>query len=118
MKNLMYLAVFALLLSNCANDSEDDLIDQPNNSTEVTYTLHVKSIIDTNCVSCHSNPPVNGANTALVTYNNVKSGVENNNLISKIQGNGPGALMPLGGPMLPQNLIDLIIQWEADGFIE
>ena len=48
----------------------------------------------------------------------MKNGVENNDLISRISGNGPGPLMPLGGLSLPQNFIDLIIQWEADGLLE
>ena len=26
--------------------------------------------------------------------------------------------MPFGGPRLPQNTIDIIIQWEADGLLE
>jgi len=102
----------------CTYSSENDLIDTTPIAIVVTYNTHIKEIIDNNCISCHANPPINGANSSLLTIIDVKNGVENNNLISKILGNGPGALMPQGGPSLPQNLIDLIIQWETDGFIE
>lgn len=103
---------------SCTNSSEDDLIDSNALPNTVTYNDNVKSIIDNNCIQCHSNPAINGASVPLLTYNNVKSAVQNNNLISKINGIGPGGLMPFGGPKLPQSLIDLVIKWETDGFIE
>jgi len=102
----------------CSYSSEDDLIDTSTEPIVITYNAHIKSIIDNNCISCHSNPPINSANSSLLTYLDVKNSIETTNLISKISGNGPGALMPLGGPSLPQNLIELIIQWEVEGFIE
>ncbi len=105
-------------LLGCSYSSENDLIDVSPIPTIVTYNTHIKSIIDNNCIVCHTNPPINNASTSLLTYTDVKNRVENNNLISKILGNGPGALMPQGGPSLPQNLIDLIIQWETDGLLE
>ena len=119
MKKIFILNVItAILILGCTNASEDDLIDTQPLPTLVTYNVDVKPIIDNNCLNCHISPAINGASIPLLIYNNVKSGVENNNLISKISGNGPGGLMPFGGPMLPQNLIDTIIQWEADGLLE
>jgi hypothetical protein len=111
-------ALFVIFLFSCTNASEEDLVESELLPTLVTYNNDVKVIIDNNCIVCHNNPPVNGANTSMLTYTDVKNRVQNNNLISKISGNGPGALMPLGGPQLPQSLINLIIQWEADGFVE
>jgi len=119
MKKLIFvLPLCTLLFFNCTNDSQDDLIGSDTLPATVTYTDHVKPIIDNNCISCHSDPAVNGANVPLVTYAQVKSGIENNNLISKINGSGPGALMPFGEPKLPQISLDMIAKWEADGFIE
>ena len=113
------LIIFTITISfSCTNVSEDDLIDAVEPPAVATYNTDIKIIIDNNCLNCHIQPPINGAGIPLLTYDNVKNGVENNNLISKISGNGPGALMPLGGTSLPQNLIDLIIQWEADGLLE
>ena len=117
-KSLILVMLTALTIFNCANDSEDDLIDPNSLPTIVNYVDHVKPIIDNNCINCHSNPPVNGAPISLITYQDVKSAVQNNHLISKINGNGPGELMPLGGQKLPQHTIDLITKWETDGLLE
>ena len=42
----------------------------------------------------------------------------NRDLIDRISTTDLGFLMPFGGPRLPQNLIDTIIQWQADGLLE
>mgnify|MGYP000663100911 CR=1 FL=1 len=79
----------------------------------------IKPIFDSNCISCHSSPPINGSGISLTTYNSVKSSIENTNLIDRINWQpGQSGFMPLGGSRLPQNLIDLIIQWQLEGFIE
>ncbi|MBR9757635.1 MAG: hypothetical protein GYB39_06100 [Algicola sp.] len=119
MKKIAVFLVFSSLL-NCTNTSEEDLIDQtPLEQGEIiTYTVHVKPIIDANCLNCHGTPPTNGAPISLATYNQVKQAVENNNLIGRISSQDPSFLMPLGGQRLPQNLIDLIIQWDNDGLQE
>jgi hypothetical protein len=54
----------------------------------------------------------------LLTYENVKDAIENRGLINRISSNDLSFLMPFGGPRLPQNLIDQVIQWELDGFVE
>lgn len=118
MKKIILLVFTISILFSCTNTSEEDLIDVVVPPILVTYNADIKIIIDNNCLNCHIQPPVNGAGTPLLIYENVKNGVENNDLISRISGNGPGPLMPLGGPSLPQNLIDLIIQWETDGLLE
>ncbi|PKQ46341.1 hypothetical protein [Confluentibacter flavum] len=117
-KVFLLVVVSSLTIFNCANDSEDDLIDSDPLPSTVNYTVHIKPIIDNNCINCHNNPPINGASISLLTYQNVKSAVQNNHLISKINGNGPGELMPLGGQKLPQLTIDLITKWETDGLLE
>lgn len=112
--------IAATLTFNCSNNSEDDLTDvSPVQQGElITYTEHIKPIIDNNCVFCHDNPPVNGAPNSLVNYQDVKASAENN-LLDRIsrQASESGA-MPLGGPRLPQNSIDLVQQWIADGLLE
>lgn len=118
MKKILIILLFSSLILSCTNVSEDDLIDATPLPDTVTYIDDVKVIIDNNCISCHSNPPINGATIPLVSYSNVKSAVENNNLIGRITGAGPGSLMPKGGPKLPQSLIVIITQWEADGLLQ
>lgn len=116
-KHILYLITLTLTLS-CSYSSEDDLIDTTPIPEVVTYSNNVKPIIDNNCISCHSNPPINGAPISLITYNDVKNAVENNGLISRISSNDLGFVMPFGGPRLPQNLIDIIIEWEEDGLLD
>lgn len=112
------LIIVLLILIGCTSASEEDLVDATELPMLVTYNGEVKTIIDNNCIVCHTNPPVNGAPMPLLTYENVKAAVENRGLIARISSQDLGFLMPFGGPRLPQNLIDTIIQWEADGFLE
>jgi len=120
MKKTVYTLCFvSALFIGCTSVSEEDLIADIQQNGDVTYVDNIKAIIDNNCINCHSDPPVNGAPVSLVDYNDVRDGVENGNLIGRISllSGDPGA-MPFGGPRLPQNLINLIIEWEADGLLE
>lgn len=117
-KNIILILVSIVITFSCSYNSEDDLTEEIIIDDVVTYDANVKSIIDTNCLSCHNSPPTNGAPMSLTTYNDVRQAVESRNLIGRISSNEDGPIMPLGGQMLPQNLIDLIIQWEAEGLIE
>ncbi|MFP4844716.1 hypothetical protein [Winogradskyella sp. PE311] len=119
MKKKNIIPVLLLLLAfSCSNNSEDDLTEDISIEDTVTYLVNIKPIIDNNCIICHNNPPVNGAPNALTDFNSVKDAVQNRNLIGRISTNDLSSVMPLGGPRLPQNLIDLIMQWETDGLIE
>lgn len=121
MKKIPFIFYFVfLLIIGCEYASEDDLInseiEQP---VLINYNDNIKPIIDNNCVFCHNSPPVNGASTSLITYQNVVDGIANNNLINRISAQtGESGAMPLGGPRLPQNLIDLVKQWQEDGLLE
>ena len=123
MKTHKYFSlVIILLFLNCSYESESDLYEDSTNelpvNTTVTYTEHIKPIIDSNCTGCHSTPPTNGAPMSLTTYQSVKNAVQNDGLIQIISSQDPGSMMPPGGPRLPQNKIDLIIQWQTDGLIQ
>ncbi|TXD74981.1 hypothetical protein [Aequorivita antarctica] len=119
-RNLLQITLLCsiMLLMGCTATSEEDLVDTTPIPEIVTYSEDVKPIIDNNCIICHSNPPQNGAPMALANYENVKEAVQNRNLIGRISSDDPAFSMPFGGPRLPQNLIDIIIQWNEDGLIE
>ncbi|WOD44281.1 hypothetical protein [Hwangdonia lutea] len=118
-KVIISLGLTSLIFLGCTNTSTDDLIDKEALPKLITYNSDVKPIIDNNCIMCHSNPPVNGAPISLTTYTEVKNAVQINGLIGRISKQaGEAGAMPLGGPRLPQNLIDQIIQWQADGLLE
>ena len=108
----------ALILMGCTNDSTNDLTD-PNVIDNATYTAHVKNIIDNNCIMCHGTVPANGAPMSLTTYENVRDAVLNRGLIDRIsREQGQPGMMPNGGQRLPQNVIDIVIQWNAQGLQE
>lgn len=107
-----------IVLFGCTNASENDLVDQAELPELVTFVTDVQPIINNNCVTCHSNPPQNGAPMPLLTYEHVKEAVANRNLLERISSQDLAFVMPFGGPRLPQNLIDTIVQWEADGLLE
>jgi hypothetical protein len=70
-------------------------------------------------VACHGTTPSAGAQTSLVTYNQVKTSVLNNGLLDRISRvQGASGMMPYQGTRLPQNTIDLIIDWNTDGLLE
>lgn len=114
-RNIFYFLTFTLLLFNCSNDSNDDLIGTPDPDpiAKVTYVADVKPIIDGNCISCHGNPTTQGAPFSLTTYTQVSSRV--NNIINRI--NNSSSPMPPTG-LMPQNLRDLVQLWKDDGLLE
>jgi hypothetical protein len=114
----LIIIAFSVLLPSCTSESISDLIDVPTVDI-ITYEANVKVIINTNCLSCHGATPSNGAPMSLTTYENVRDAVLNRGLldrISRVEG-APGA-MPLGGPRLPQNQINIIEKWNIDGLLE
>jgi uncharacterized membrane protein len=107
-----------VLWSGCTNDSTDDLIELVE-IDQTTYTNTVKSIIDNNCIACHSATPQFGAPMPLVTYEQVKDAVLNRGLLDRIsRAQGTSGMMPLGGTRLPQAVIDQVFEWNAQGLQE
>ncbi len=105
----------AVFIAGCENDSAQDL--QGSVPTEdITYANHVRTIINNNCIVCHGTIPANGAPMSLTSFEQVREAVQSRGLIDRIsRPEGSPGLMPNGGPRLPQNLIDIIVQWNADG---
>lgn len=107
------------IISSCTNENPETLINKEPVSGMVTYKQNVKSIINNNCISCHSTVPRNGAPMSLATYVDVKNAIESRGLLNRISlEKGNGLLMPQGGPKLPQTAIDIIIQWKQEGYLE
>ncbi len=109
------------LLVSCTYDSEADLIavedvsndegdgDENPTGSNITYVNTIKAIVDSNCISCHANPPRNGAPFSLVTFSQVSARA--NGILNAIsRQSGAAAAMPPSG-RLPQSTIDAFEEW-------
>ena len=118
-KTTFALMLFLGVLSSCSNENSETLSIKEPIIGVATYNNNVKSIMDNNCVSCHSAVPSYGAPMSLANYNDVKDATLNLGLINRMMlENGNGLLMPQGGPKLPQATIDIVVKWQQDGLKE
>ena len=115
MKNskFLFLAVLFVFLNSCSSNSDDDPGTNPPDN-DITYSKNVKSIIDSRCISCHSNPPTNNAPMPLVTYQNVRSAVTGRDLIGSVE----SGAMPPSGSDLTNAQIQILKDWQDGGFKE
>lgn len=106
---IIFVIVIGIILS-CESNTYEEISGDIENPT---YTSKVKSIIDNNCLSCHSS--VGGQFPAMETYLQVKDVAENGNMICRIDDQSCGSVMPQSGRM-PQTTINTIKKWATNGF--
>jgi len=118
-----FLLIFIALLSfSCGSDDNDntdqdsDPVTNPNPNKITTYDGDVKTIIDAQCVRCHTVPLAEGAPFPMRNYQETIIGV-NRDLVMRMTTTSVNNVMPPSG-RLPQATIDIILDWEADGFLE
>lgn len=115
-KNVILLLsmLICLFLYNC--DKQVGLIEKPealkpDACDTVTYNKHIQPIFALSCglnnSSCHSST---GSGGDFTTYAQVKAIGENGKLKARAFDGVPN-IMPLGGPKLAQNQLDLIQCW-------
>lgn len=118
-KKICFIAFIGGLFFSCSSDTYSELEGAQEVPTEelVTFNSHVKQIIESNCISCHSLG--NSADFRPFTnYSLVKEAVLNTNLLDRIQRqNGEPGLMPQTGKMA-ESQINIILQWVEDGLLE
>ncbi len=116
--NLLILIFSLILLFRCSSDNQSDLIEEQDPGTSITYSSTIQSIINNNCVGCHSNPPQNGAPFPLTDFDQVFTRANNGQLLRSIsrQTGEPRAMPPSG--RLPQATIDLVELWIEEGIKE
>ena len=116
-KRYILLPLLLVVFASCESTTYEEIQDNTVIEGNVTYNANVKTIIQANCISCHS-----AGGTAsfrpLGTYADVVDAVQNAGLLDRIQRqNGEDGLMPQSGRM-PQSTIDIILEWNTDGLLE
>lgn len=110
--NLFISVLFILSLTiSCSSDDDDDVMNPSNPNTSVTYANSIKSIMDSNCNSCHGNPPTNNAPMSLTSSALVQSAINSRDLIGRVE---DGSMPPSGN--LSSSQINAIKNWQAGGF--
>jgi len=89
------------------------MVSEPPISGDITYTNSIRSIVNSNCISCHGSTPSNGAPMSLTTYTEVKNATQNRGLITRIEN---GTMPPSGN--LSTSQIQLFKDWKSDGYLE
>jgi len=114
-KPLLSAIFIAMALSSCYNDNKEEVYENNTDNTcdtsSVSYANDITPIFEQSCTSgCHSgtNP---AANLDLTDFNEAKNSA--NEIVNRI--NDIGALMPQGGPSLPDCEILKIETWVQDG---
>lgn len=111
------LLIFAVLFLSCESSTFEEISDEMPLMDSITYSEHVKPIIDGNCIECHS-PGGISSFRPLTNYEEVRQAVLETNLLDRIQRqNGEEGQMPQTGRM-PQNLINTILIWNDQGLLE
>jgi cytochrome c553 len=118
MKKLLSFGVLSgciILIFSCSKKNEEDLSGGTTcNSTNMTYTVNIKPILQSFCFSCHGNGlSQNGVN--FDTYAGVKAVVDNGKLIGVITHASGFPAMPQNASKLSDCNINKIQDWISRG---
>ena len=116
LKTFLFFTV-AILVTSCAYNKEQLPSPEnggggnaPYNGPIITYTSHVKTIIDNNCIGCHSG----GQPPNLTTYSGVQAQAATGRILARVINGSPSFMPPSGS--LPQADIDTVQFWLDQGF--
>ena len=109
-----------ICLTTCYYDNEENLYPElgPNCDLKiVTYTLTVKPILQSNCLSCHSNAAAaaSGGGIRLENYTDLKTYVTNGKFYGSVSHSAGYSAMPKGGGMLDNCSLQKLKKWIDDG---
>lgn len=109
---LMACALGALV--GCYYDVEEVLYPNGCDTSEITYSQDVRTILESNCLTCHDPLSQNG-NVNLEGYDNVKVYVDNGKLLGTIRHEDGFSAMPQGTSQLSSCTIEKIQAWVDAG---
>lgn len=113
---LVLSLVSALLVMGCTKDEGKLPVTIIDNSAcdTITYTRHIRPLLEQYCTSCHGNTPLPGA-SVLTTYTDARN---HGAAIRSTVVDGIPFLMPQGTVPLSQAEKELISCWVASGMKE
>lgn len=107
--------ILLLMLGSCYYDVEEEIYPKTDcNTDNITYSMDIVAILQSNCYACHSQAANQGGIT-LEGYDNLKTYVDNGRFLGAIQHEAGYSPMPQGAPQLPDCQIAQIEQWILDG---
>jgi hypothetical protein len=116
-KIILTVFTFSIFLYGCYNNSEEYLYPTINtdcDTTNVTYSATISSIISETCLSCHQGGSAGGG-IDLSNYANVKAQVDKGRLLGSIQQLSGYSAMPKGAAKLSDCKINQINIWINKG---
>ena len=119
MKKTIFLLILiiTIITAACYNDNMEYLYPELPGScdtTNVTFSGKVKSVIDNNCVGCHSSSNPSGS-VNLDGYSNVNTYAGNGKLMGTINQSSGFSPMPKNGNKLSSCQINIIQIWIDKG---
>jgi hypothetical protein len=118
---VLLLCVWIVAVTACYNDNEEN--QNPDTSgncdvTNVTYTLKVKPVLQSYCLSCHSTSAASasGGGVKLENFTDFKTYVTNGKFYGSVS-HTSGSPMPKGGSILDACTLKQLKKWIDDGAI-
>lgn len=124
------VAVSIVIVASCTYNKEqlpEPITENPTNPTNptqpvdttsttiptITYTSHIKTMIDNNCVSCHGS----SGGVSLQTYTQVQTQANGGRILARaINGSGNGPMPPSG--LMSQTNLDTLQMWLDQGALQ
>ena len=104
-----FFTAFVGFLSSCVKEKVA-YTTPPNCPDTVSFVHQVLPIIQNNCTGCHD--VGNGTPYTLTNYSNISASADA--VLGSMRGNGY-QLMPQGGPVLPDSLVQKVECWIVQG---
>lgn len=114
-KNLFTAVVFGIAMVSCESSTYDEVSNNEIPTEKITYTQHVKPIMEAKCTMCHT-AGGSASSRPLNNYQHVSGSI--NGIIERIQLPAGNPLrMPQGGSMSAAD-ISVIVKWKEDGLLQ
>lgn len=116
--SLIITVIFLLFTVSCYYDNEESLYPVLNSScdtTNVTFTGKIVSMLSNNCLSCHSNATAPGSGNGITLENYADVKARATAIAGSINQTGPYSPMPKNGGKLKACLITQFGIWVRNG---